>query len=748
MIACILINRAVKKLNKVYDYLVKEEDLSKVEIGKRVKVSFGRGKDSFEEGIIVKLKDDKETPKFKLKYIEEILDDVSYIDASKLKLAKWMSYMYFCNVYDVLKLMLPPGTNSIDAKKELGPKKESVIFLKKSMEEIENDIEERKIKSAKQINVLRFLEQNEYVTLRDVLDGLNITKSVIDNLVKSSYVKIEKVEIEDENILEADVTKDEKKNPTKEQKNAIDKINEYVNKGENKKILLFGVTGSGKTEVYLQCIENVLNKGKNVVVLVPEISLTHQTITRFIARFGNCVSMIHSKMTISMRKEEYRKIKSGKVRIVIGARSAIFAPLDNIGMIIIDEEHDSSYYSQMTPKYSTKEVAAYIAKNENAVLLLGSATPEVSTYYKAQNGQIECIEMTKRPGDVKMPQIIMVDKKNEALRGKEDSVISKRLETEILNNKKNGEQSIIFLNRRGYSSYIFCKDCKNPIKCPNCDVTLTYHKNNNLLTCHYCGFVSKKVELCPNCGSKSICENTFGTEKIEEKIKNIDENISVIRMDKDTTIAKDSHSKILEKFKNEKIDVLVGTQMVSKGHDIENVTLVGVLGTDSMLNMNDYLASERAYSNISQVSGRAGRGSKEGRVIIETSDPENLVLNFACSNDYKGFYEKEINFRRIFEYPPFTDIVTIGLVSKNRKTLEYEADKLYSIFKNSSGLYKLFSPKVPFAEKINNKFRINMMLKTKIRKEVIDKIYANLNAYEAKASKSVSINITRNPTSI
>ncbi len=477
-----------------------------------------------------------------------------------------------------------------------------MVKLAKELDEIENDIEEKVIKSAKQILVLRFLEENEYVTLKDILEGLNITKSVIDNLENKGYILVEKVEINEENILLKEIDRDYKKVPTEEQRIAIDKINSYVEREENKKILLFGVTGSGKTEVYLQCIENVLEKGKTVIVLVPEISLTHQTITRFLSRFGNCVSMLHSKMTISQRKEEYRKIKEGNIKIVIGARSAIFAPTHNLGMVIIDEEHDQSYYSQMTPKYSTKEVAAYICKNNNAVLLFGSATPEISTYYKAKDGDIELIEMTKRPSNIKMPEIIIVDKKNEALKGRENTIISDRLKQEILKNKENGEQSIVFLNRRGYSSYITCRDCKTPFKCPNCDVTLTYHKNNNLLTCHYCSYVTNKIDVCPNCNSTNISENTFGTEKIEEKIREISDDISVIRMDKDTTITRDSHSKILERFKKEKIDVLVGTQMVSKGHDIENVTLVGVLGTDSMLNMNDYLASEKAYSNISQVS--------------------------------------------------------------------------------------------------------------------------------------------------
>ena len=496
MIVSILINTSVKSLNKVYDYLVKEEDIYKIEIGKRVKVSFGRGKDRFVEGIIVLVHDDSYTSLYKLKEVEEVLDEVSYIDETKLKLAKWMAYMYFCNVYDVLKLMLPPGTNNIDSNKELKAKQETVISLLKTAEEIEEDIESNAIKSAKHILVLNFLLENEYVTKKDVIEGLGISNSVISTLEKNGYITLEKVDIEDEDFLDLEVEKDEKKKPTLQQENAIKVINSAIEKGEHEKILLFGVTGSGKTEVYLQTIEKVLEKGKTVIVLVPEISLTHQTITRFIARFGNVVSMIHSKMTVSSRKEAYRKIVKGDIKIVIGARSAVFAPIKNLGMIIMDEEHDTSYYSQMSPRYSCKEVASYICKEKNAVMLLGSATPEVATYYKAQNTKMILVKMTERPQSSKMPEIIIVDKKKENLKG--DSIITSALKNEIIRNKENGEQTIIFLNKRGYSSYLTCNDCNMIYRCPNCDVALTYHKNNKLLTCHLCRICRKEKRKMPS----------------------------------------------------------------------------------------------------------------------------------------------------------------------------------------------------------------------------------------------------------
>ncbi len=746
MIVKVLINTSVKKLNKVYDYSVKESMIPDISIGKRVKVNFGRGINRFEEGIIVKIEDDEYNPKFKLKDIDEILDEISYIDNAKLKLSKWMAYMYFCNVYDTLKLMLPPGTNNIKSSKTLKAKQETVINLNKDSLEILNDIEEGKIKSAKHIQLYKFLMDNEYVTIQDITDGLGISRGIISTAEKNEYVTLEKVDIKRDALIDLNVGRTGKLLPTDEQKVAIDGIIKLVKSNEHNQCLLFGVTGSGKTEVYLQVIEEVLKDGKTVIVLVPEISLTHQTLTRFVSRFGNIVSVLHSRMTISERKEEYRKIKIGESKIVVGARSAIFAPLDNIGIVIVDEEHDSSYYSQTTPKYSVKEVAAYICAENNATLLLGSATPEVSTYYKTTVDKIKLFELKNRPNGADMPEVIMVDRKTENLNN--NSVISRRLKEEIIKNVKNKEQTMIFINRRGYSSYLTCRTCSYIFRCKSCDVAMTYHKKSNLLLCHYCSHAERNVTTCPICGSNDLKESSFGTQKIEEELKKQIPGISILRMDKDTTILKDSHAKILEQFRNENIDVLIGTQMISKGHDIENVTLVGVLGSDSMLNMNDYLASEKAYSNISQVAGRSGRGNKKGRTVIETSDTENAVLNSAVNHDYLEFYNTEIAFRQVFNYPPFSDLILLQLASVNSNSVKFASDKLYNIMQDSEDMYKIFSPKSPYIEKINNKYRINILIKTNISNLVMKKIYDNLKIYDLNKVKDVSLTITRNPSMV
>ncbi len=746
MIAKILINTSVKSLNKVYDYKIPDELLDKVQIGKRVEVNFGKSRTDNEEGIIVKIIQDSEySGKYKLKEIISILDEISYIDEKRLKFAKYISYLYFCNVYDALKLMLPPGTKSKSSSKSINTKQDTIIKLKKSEMEIMQDIESNVITSPKHIRLLRFLFENDYVLQSDITDGLGISSAVINTVIKNGYIEKEKVDKKVDLLNEMQVERTNNLPPTDEQREAIRKINSYIFDEVYKECLLFGVTGSGKTEVYLQVIQSVINQGRKVVVLVPEISLTYQTVTRFISRFGNNIAVLHSKMTVAKRKEEYKRIKKGEVDIVIGARSAIFSPIENIGLVIIDEEHDSSYYSQTTPKYSTKEIARYICKENNAVLLLGSATPEISTFYKAKNGSIELIEMKKRPAGAILPDINLVDMKEERLLGN-TSIVSRELKQEILKNIENKEQTMIFLNRRGYTSYLSCMDCSYIFKCPNCDVALTYHKNSDLLLCHYCSHVERNVVECPKCGGNKLSSSSIGTQKLEEELKSIYPNITTLRMDADTTVARDSHQKILDKFKNENIDVLIGTQMISKGHDIENVTLVGVLGVDAMLAINDYTATEKTYSNISQVAGRAGRGKKEGRVYIQTNDVSNYILDSVVNGDYEYFYNKEIEYRKIFSYPPFIDILMFEFVGRNMNEVKIEAQKLHQILQRDRvAEYKVFSPKAPYIQKINNKYRINVVLKTVLSTSTYKNIYSKLEEYNGVKKNNISMTVVKNP---
>ncbi len=747
MIVKVLINTSVSKLNKVYDYKVPLELENKIELGKRVEVSFGRKKD-LEEAIIVKvINDEKYVPKYKLKEISSIIDEISFIDESRLKLAKNIAYLYFCNVYDALKLMLPPGTGSKNSSKKIDGRKDTAVKLIVDTEKINQDIEDGIISSAKHIRLLTFLMNNDLVLLSDIVNGLGISRAIVNTVAKKRYVELYKIDKEVDLLDELNISKSYPKTPTKEQKYAIDSINRKIYDEKYEECLLFGVTGSGKTEVYLQVIETVLSQGRKVILLVPEISLTYQTVERFVSRFGNNVAILHSKMTISKRKEEYKRIKEGKVDIVVGARSAIFAPINNLGMIIIDEEHDQSYHSGSTPKYSTKEIARYICKSNNAFLLLGSATPDVSTFYKAKKANISLLRLENRAGNAKLPEVKIVDIREDRILGNM-SIIPIKLKEEILKNIELGQQTMIFLNRRGYTSYLTCKDCGKVFKCPNCDVAMTYHKKNNLLLCHYCSHVEKNITKCYNCGSENISSGTIGTQKIEEELKEIYPQISILRMDADTTVSRNAQQEILDKFKNENINVLIGTQMISKGHDISNVTLVGILGVDNMLAMNDYTASEKAYSNISQVAGRAGRGDLPGRVIIPTSDTDSYILKAVEKADYNMFYEKEIEYRKLFNYPPFSDIVLFELSSIDFNVVKRESERLYNILNNGNTMYKVFSPKSPFVRKINKKYRINVLLKTKLNKEVYTQIYQKLNLFEKNRDKLLNITVSKNPTSI
>ena len=744
MIAKILINTSVNSLNKVYDYLVPDEMLNDIEVGKRVSVSFGRGK-NLEEGIVVKLVESIENPKYKLKYISSILDDISYIDEKRLKLAKYIAYIYFCNVYDALKLMLPPGTKSKNSSKSIDTRKDNVIILTKSHDEIMQDIQSNIIKSAKQIQLLTFLMYNEYVLVNDIIDGLSISRSVINTAQKNGYVKIEKVDKQIDFLNELNIKRTEPLRPTDEQKYVIDNISKYIYDEEYKQCLIHGVTGSGKTEVYLQLIDRVLTQGRKAIVLVPEISLTYQTVERFVSRFGNNIAILHSKMTISQRKDEYKRIKRGEVNIVVGARSAIFAPIDDIGLIIIDEEHDTSYYSQTKPKYSTKDIAAYICKENNAVLVLGSATPEIGTYTKALNGTIELFEMKNRAASAKLPDVEIVDLKEDRVLGN-TSNISIKLKEAISENIKNKEQTILFLNKRGYNSYLTCKSCGYVFNCPNCDVAMTYHKANDLLLCHYCSHVEKNIRICPKCGGEEISSYELGTEKLEEELKELFPNASILRMDADTTVARDSQQKILDKFKNESIDILIGTEMISKGNDMPNVTLVGIIGADALLAMNDFSSSERAFQNIYQVSGRAGRGKKAGRVLIQTSDSENYIIQAVKNDSYTDFYKMEIDYRKTFGYPPFIDILLFEISGKDFKEVKAEAEKLYNILNfDNQNEYRVFSPKSPYIQRLNNRFRINVMIKARLNSKIYSIIYNKIKIYNTKKKSTVSMSVTKNP---
>ena len=660
-----------------------------------------------------------------------------------------MARRYFCNISDCIKLMLPPGTLNKNIDSRVKDKTLNFVYLKKDIEEIEEDIENKIIKSEKQKRVLNFLIQNEGIQTTELEIITDITNAVLKALEKKEYIEIIEEKIERNPFLNKDIKPTKKLKLTEEQQNAFNKIDETINNNENKEFLLYGVTGSGKTEIYLQLIEKIIQKNKTAIVLVPEISLTPQMVERFIARFGQeKIAVLHSKLSIGERYDQWNKIKNGECKIVIGARSAIFAPIQNLGLIIIDEEHDSSYKSETNPRYNAKELAGYMAKKNNIPLVLGSATPDISTYYKAENNKIEMLKLTKRANESNLPKVDVIDLREELANGNR-SILSRKLYEEIEKNLKDKKQTILFLNRRGYSTFVMCRDCGYTVKCKNCNITMTYHIKTNKLKCHYCGHEEKNLTECPECHSKNIKYFGTGTQRLEEDINKIFPEATTIRMDIDTVTRKNSHEEILNKFKNDNINILIGTQMVVKGHHFPNVTLVGVIAADSSLYIEDYRANERTFQILTQVAGRAGREKLPGRVIIQTYNPDNFAIECSKKQNYDEFYETEIELRKQLKYPPFCDIISIGLTDTDNNKIKNVSERLYNnisrTIKNEKMDFNIYKPLPCPIDKIKNKYRWRIILKGKLNNKIIDIINKSI---EQVNSKTTRIIVDTNPTNL
>lgn len=744
MIAQVIINSNVKNLNRIFDYNVPSEMQGTICVGDRVLVPFGNKK-TYEEGFIVGL---KENTQYKVKDIAKIQEGIKLTEEN-IDLAKLMARRYFCNISDCIKLMLPPGTLNKNIDSRVKDKTLNFVYLKKDIEEIEEDIENKVIKSEKQKRVLNFLIQNEGIQTTELEIITDTTNAVLKALAKKEYIEIIEEKVERNPFLNKDIKPTKKLKLTEEQQNAFNKIDETINNNENKEFLLYGVTGSGKTEIYLQLIQKITQKNKTAIVLVPEISLTPQMVERFIARFGQeKIAVLHSKLSIGERYDQWNKIKNGECKIVIGARSAIFAPIQNLGLIIIDEEHDSSYKSETNPRYNAKELAGYMAKKNNIPLVLGSATPDISTYYKAENNKIEMLKLTKRANESNLPKVDVIDLREELANGNR-SILSRKLYEEIEKNLKDKKQTILFLNRRGYSTFVMCRDCGYTVKCKNCNITMTYHIKTNKLKCHYCGHEEKNLTECPECHSKNIKYFGTGTQRLEEDINKIFPEATTIRMDIDTVTRKNSHEEILNKFKNDNIDILIGTQMVVKGHHFPNVTLVGVIAADSSLYIEDYRANERTFQILTQVAGRAGREKLPGRVIIQTYNPDNFAIECSKKQNYDEFYETEIELRKQLKYPPFCDIISIGLTDTDNNKIKNVSERLYNnisrTIKNEKMDFNIYKPLPCPIDKIKNKYRWRIILKGKLNNKIIDIINKSI---EQVNSKTTRIIVDTNPTNL
>ena len=737
MVAEIIIDSKAKKLNRKFDYEIPKELEDIVDVGSRVLVPFGNFK-TLEQGYILKIKEKSDYEVKKIAGLEENLPP------EKIELARWMARKYFCNVSECIKLMLTPGTRAKNKDDRTKDKTLNYIYLNKKVEEIDLN----SFRGEKQKKLIEFIKNNEGLTIPEIETFAEISRSTVNSLVNKGILKIVNEKIDRNPLAKKEIENNKKLILNEEQEDAYKKIENAMDENRYEKFLIYGITGSGKTEIYLQLIEKAIIQNKSAIVLVPEISLTPQMLDRFIGRFGKeKIAVLHSKLSIGERHDEWERIKNGEAKIIIGARSAIFAPCGNLGVIIIDEEHDSSYKSESSPRYSAKEVAEKIASNNLVPLVLGSATPDLRTFYDTENENTTLLKLTKRANNSSLPSVEVVDLKFELATGNR-SMISNLLYSEIEKNLKEKKQTILFLNRRGYSTFIMCRNCGYTLKCPNCNISLTYHITKNILKCHYCGHTQRPVNVCPECGSEKIRYFGTGTQKLEQEIKKQFPESTTIRMDVDTVTKKNSHEEILKKFKEENIDILIGTQMVVKGHHFPNVTLVGVIAADGSLNQDDYRANEKTFQILTQVAGRAGREKLPGKVIIQTYNPNAFPIECAKIQDYDMFFKTEIELRKQLKYPPFCDIILIGFSGENENEIKNISEYMFNILKPNLEKYQInvFQPMPAPIDKIQNKIRWRMIAKGNVTEEVtiilnkcLQNVY-NMNLKHTKISVDVNPN--------
>lgn len=656
----VIINSEALEIDRPFTYKVPEEFNNEIKIGQIVKVPFGKGNKT-SEGFILNLKND-DNIKFKTKNIAAILVKDPVIDEDDINLIEFLREKTLCKYIDAFRLLIPVGIM-----KGAKAKKKKVIVLKnEDLSNIKNPDGYKKI--------IEFFKTNSgKYTKSELINEHSISQYKLNKLIENEVLSIEEESVFRYN--DRVYNKDSAKTLTIEQENII---REYIN-SDDKMFLLKGVTGSGKTEVYMKLVERVLLEGKSAIILVPEIALTPQMIERFKGRFGVNVALFHSKLSDGERFDEWFRVKEGKSKVIVGARSAIFLPAKNLGLIIIDEEHENTYKSEQNPKYQTKEVAEYLSELKGCKVILGSATPSIETYYRALTGEMKLLELNSRVDNKPMPPMKVIDMRNE-LKGGNKSLFSRELFIAIQERLKRKEQIILFLNRRGFSTFVSCRSCGYVFKCDECDISMTYHKNG-LLICHYCGKTKREPRECPKCHSKYVKFFGAGTQRVEEEVKKYFNNAGILRMDVDTTRDKHSYERIYNTFKNGEADILIGTQMVSKGLDFKNVTLVGILAADMSINIPDYRAAERTFQIITQVAGRAGRGDKQGEVLIQTYTPQHYSLQYAVNYDYEGFYEKEFTVRAMMKYPPFGKLLLINGTSKKEELLKNFMHKITMMIK-------------------------------------------------------------------
>lgn len=722
MVARVSVEISNINVDKTFDYFVPFELENKIKVGIRVKVPFATRE---LEGFVLEIINDSLDSDYELKQIIDVIDNEVVLNEELLELGKFMSEKYFSTLISSYQTMLP---KALKAQNRTTINKKFIKIIEISDEININD----HILNSTQSKIIDLLK-NKIQIRKDELN--KISASSVKTLLKKGILK--EKEVEEYRLKEIDVIKQEPFTLTPSQREAKEEI--LNTKSLPKTFLLHGVTGSGKTIVYIEIVEEMLKQGKDSIFLVPEISLTPQMVYSFKSRFGDEVAVLHSRLSEGEKYDEYRKISSGKVHIVVGARSAVFAPFKNIGVIIIDEEHTTSYKQDNNPKYSAIDIAIERSKFHNCRVILGSATPSLESYAKSIKGLYQRIELKTRFNDKVLPKVEIIDMNKERRRG---AIFSDKLINEINLRLEKKEQVILLLNRRGYASFVTCSNCGHTIKCPHCDITLTYHKSSNTLRCHYCGYGDKMQEVCPKCKEKSMKSLGTGTEKVEEELKKLF-NARIVRMDLDTTVKKGSHESIINDFKDYKYDILLGTQMIAKGLDFSRVTLVGVINADTSLMIPNYRSSEYTFQLLMQTAGRSGRGEKEGRVVIQTFNPEHYAIKFAKEHDYLGFFKKEMSIRRELSYPPYYYLVQIKVIGKNYDVIRNEVNKIAYKVKDLLKNSQILGPTTCSVFKLNGLYRFGIIIKYK-KEEHIDEVLKLLIDHY-KNNRNIKIDIDVNP---
>lgn len=801
MIAKVVVDVPTVGTDRLFDYDIPDQFNGAVEEGMRVTVPFGPRK---VQGFVVAVEDDNASDR-KLKPIAELSDVEPVLTDELVRLGFWMAEKTTCFAISALQAMLPAALK-VQYRKEIRLHKESNNELPREIsallaegkpvlwEDLEKEqpewirtirkyirsgelevvhrVHDRTSKKTERVvapNVTEqaiiterdqmsqrankqklllsyFIDHQEPVSIKKLIEMLGVTRSTVKTLVNKGLLSEVDREVYRDPYADRDYVRTEPLPLTEKQQEAIAPIMAAIEERYHETILLHGVTGSGKTEIYLQSIERVINQGKEAIVLVPEISLTPQIVARFKERFGSSVAVLHSGLSRGEKYDEWRKIQRREVSVAVGARSAIFAPFTKLGLVIIDEEHESSYKQEEQPRYHARDVAIYRGSVHNCPVVLGSATPSLETYARAEKGIYRLVSLLERINRKPMPAVEIVDMREE-LRNENRSMFSTLLFDKMKDRLHKGQQSVLFLNRRGYSTFMMCRDCGYVAECPHCDISLTYHKKVNALKCHYCGFQQALPNICPSCESPHVRFFGTGTQKVEEEIAKILPEARVIRMDVDTTSRKGMHEKLLGRFGEGKADILLGTQMIAKGLDFPNVTLVGVLAADTMLHLPDFRAAERTFQLLTQVSGRAGRHELPGEVIVQSYTPEHYSIEMASEHDYQTFYQWEMRERQAHRYPPYYFLALVTISDPDLTKAAGAAERISNVIKQQlSARAIVLGPVAAAIPRIKDRYRYQCMVKYK-REPGLHAVFAKIVEHYGKASqhKDLQISVDMNP---